>query len=69
MWGVGTIYFRTVKFWESISNYLISCVYIDFARELYSVGALHIPKNVPWRRTWFLGHAYFIMGKLREFVW
>ena len=36
----GAIYFRTVKFWESISDYLINCVYIDFAHGLYSIGAL-----------------------------
>ena len=29
---------------------------------------LHIPKNIP-RRTWFLSHAYFILGKLKVFVW
>ena len=70
MWGA--IYFRTVKFWESISDYLINCVYIDFAHVLYSIGALpygiHIPNNVTRRRTWFLGHTHFILGKLKV-VW
>ena len=65
----GAIYFCTAKFWESISGYLIDCVYIDFARRLYSIGALHIPKNVPRSSAWFVGHAYFILGKLRDFVW
>ena len=36
----GAIYFRTAKFWESISDYLINCVYVDFARGLYSIDAL-----------------------------
>ena len=65
----GVIYFRTAKFRESISDYLINCVYIDFTHGLYSIGALHIPKNIPRRRTWFLDHTYFILGKLRDFVW
>ena len=30
---------------------------------------IHIPKNVPGRRTWLMGHAYFILGKLKVFVW
>ena len=38
MWGA--IYFRTVKFWERISDFLINCVYINFAHGLYSIGAL-----------------------------
>ena len=42
-----------------MSDYLINCVYIDFAHGLYSSGALPIPKNVPRRRAWFMGHAYF----------
>ena len=36
----GSIYFRTAKFWESISDYLRNCVYIDFANGLNSFGAL-----------------------------
>ena len=32
--------FRTAKFWESISDYLINCVYVDFAHGLYSIDAI-----------------------------
>ena len=28
------------KFWESISDYLINCVYVDFAHGLYFIDAL-----------------------------
>ena len=67
----GAIYFRTSKFWESISDYLINCVYFDFVHGLYSIGALRptYTKNVPRMRTWLLGHAYFISGKLEVFAW
>ena len=67
----GAIYFRTSKFWESNSNYLINCVYFDFVHGLYSIGALRptYTKNIPRMRTWLLGHAYFILGKLKVFAW
>ena len=66
----GAIYFRTAKFWESISDYLINCVYVDFARGLYSIDALRqtYTKNVARRRIWFLRNAYFILGKLKVYV-
>ena len=47
----GAIYFRTSKFWESIS--------IGALRPTYT-------NNVPRMRTWLLGHAYFILGKLKS---
>ena len=62
----GAIYFRTAKFCKSMSDYLINCVFIAFAHGLYSIGVLHIPKNFPRRRTWFLGHSYFILGKFKD---
>ena len=62
----GAIYLLTAKFCESMSDYLINCVYIAFAHGLYSIGVLNIPKNFPRRRTWFLGHAYFILGKFKD---
>ena len=67
----GAIYFCTSKFWESISDYLVNCVYFDFAHGLYSIGALRpiYTKNVPRRKTWLLGHAYCIFGKLKVFAW
>ena len=67
----GAIYFRTSKFWESISDYLVNCVYFDFVHGLYSIGALRptYTKNIPRMRMWLLGHAYFILGKLKVFAW
>ena len=67
----GAIYFRTSKFWENISDYLVNCVYFDFVHGLYSIGALRptYTKNVPRMRTWLLGHAYFIFGKLKVSAW
>ena len=52
----GAVNFRTVKLWESIFDYLTK--YIDFAHGLCPIGAVDIPKNVPRRRTWFLGHVF-----------
>ena len=53
--------------------YLINCVYFDFVHDLYSIGALRptYTKNVPTprMRIWLLGHAYFILGKLKVFAW
>ena len=43
------------------------CVYIDFAHELCSIGALDMPKNVPRRRKWSLGHAHFYLGEIKRF--
>ena len=63
---LGATYFRMEKFCKSMSDYLINCVHIAFAYGLYSIGVLHIPKNFPRRRTWFLGHTYFILGKLKD---
>ena len=65
------IYFRTLKFWEGISDYLIKCVYFDFVHGLYSIGALRptYAKNVPRMRTWLLGHASLFSGKLEVFAW
>ena len=67
----GPIYFRTLKFWESISDYLINCVYSDFVHGLYYIDALRptYTINVLRMRTWLLGHAYFILGKLKVFAW
>ena len=67
----GAIYFHTSKFWESISDDLSNCVYFDFGHGLYSIGALRptYTKSVPRMRTWLLGHAYFILGKLKVFAW
>ena len=50
---------------------LINCVYFDFVHGLYSIGILQptYTKNVPKMRTWLLGHAYFILGKLKVFAW
>ena len=53
-----------------MSDYLINCVYFDFAHGLYSIGALRstYSKNVPRMRTWLLGCAYFILGKSKVFA-
>ena len=56
---VGAIYFRTAKFWESISDYLINCVQIDFARRLYSFGVLHIPKKLSKEENMVSGPRLF----------
>ena len=43
------------------------CVYIDFAHGLSSIDALDMPKNVPRRRKWSLGHAHFYLGEIKRF--
>ena len=39
------IYFRASKFCKSISDYLINCIYTDFANDLYHIGALNEPRT------------------------
>ena len=69
----GGIYFRTAKFWENISDYLIiiNRVYIDFAHGLYSIGALRpiYTKKCSKEENIVSGPRLFYFGKLKVFVW
>ena len=61
----GAVYFRTAKVWERVLSE--RCVYIDFAHGLFSTGALDMPKNIPRRRKWSLGHAHFYLGEIKRY--
>ena len=61
----GAVYFCTAKVWERVLSE--RCVYIDFAHGLFSTGALDMPKNIPRRRKWSLGHAHFYLGDIKRF--
>ena len=66
----GAICFRTSKFWESISDYLINCVLFDFVHGLYSTDALRPTPYIYQKRSkdenMASGPRLFYFGKIKS---